>query len=186
MNLSIKDMSLVAIFTSLTALGAFLSLPLGPLAFSLQSLFVILSGLILGPKLGAFSQITYLILGLVGIPVFSGFSGGIQSLVKPSFGFIIGFIFAAYLVGKVAHNKNIPFRKSIWIGSLLGTLTIYIFGLPYMYYILNVFLETNLSFLEVIKIGFIIFIPGDLIKLIISSLLGIKLIPILSDLNFIK
>lgn len=185
MNLSTKDMTLVAIFTSLTAIGAFISLPLGALSISLQSLFVILSGIILGPKLGAFSQIVYVILGLIGIPIFSGFTGGIQSIMKPSFGFIIGFVFAAYLVGKVVHNKKIPFKKSIWLGSFIGILIIYAFGLPYMYYILNIFMENNFSFLEIIQMGLIIFIPGDFIKFIIASFLGIKLLPILYKLKLI-
>ncbi len=95
-----KNITLVALFTALTAIGAFISIPLGPVPITLQSFFVILSGILLGPKLGALSQVLYIFLGLIGIPIFSGFSGGLQHILKPSFGFIIGFVFAAYIAGK--------------------------------------------------------------------------------------
>ena len=185
MKLSTKDMALVAMFTSLTAIGAFISIPLGPVPITLQSLFVILSGLILGPKLGALSQIVYILLGLVGAPIFSGFTGGPQSVMAPSFGFVIGFIFAAYLVGRIAHMDNKLSPKRIWIGSLVGSLVIYLFGLPYMYYMLNIIMGNQFSFLNIMQMGCFMFLPGDLAKLIISSLVGIKILPILNSLGLI-
>lgn len=184
MKLSTKDMALVAMFTSLTAIGAFISIPLGPVPITLQSLFVILSGLILGPKLGALSQIVYILLGLIGAPIFSGFTGGPQSVMAPSFGFIIGFVFAAYAVGKIAHSEDNLSPKNIWIGSLVGSVVIYLFGLPYMYYMLNIVMMKGLSFLNIMKIGCFMFLPGDFIKLIISSTVAIKTLPILSKAGF--
>ncbi|TCU77357.1 biotin transporter BioY [Tissierella praeacuta] len=180
MKISTKEMTLAAMFTGLTAMGAFISIPLGEVPITLQTLFVILSGLILGPKLGALSQIVYTILGLVGIPIFAGFSGGFQTVMKPSFGFIIGFIFAAYIVGKISHHGNELSQKKIWIASLVGSIVIYLFGLPYMYYILNMVMGKGLSFQTIIKIGCIIFLPGDFIKFIISSIIAIKILPILN------
>lgn len=184
MKISTKDMALVPMFTSLTAMGAFISIPVGPVPITLQSLFVILSGLILGPRLGALSQILYIILGLMGIPIFSAFTGGLQSILRPSFGFIIGFVFASYIVGKITYKKKIPSNKHIWIGALAGSMTIYLFGLPYMYYILNIILGQDLSFLQITKMGCLLFLPGDFIKLGISSLVGIKTLPILQALGF--
>lgn len=186
MKLSTKDMALVAMFTSLTAIGAFISIPLGPVPITLQSLFVILSGLILGPKLGALSQIVYILLGLVGAPIFSGFTGGPQSVMAPSFGFIIGFVFAAYVVGKIAHSNNELSTKKVWIGSLVGSLVIYLFGLPYMYYMLNIIMGNQFSFLNIMQMGCFMFLPGDLAKLVIASLVGIKILPILNSLGFVS
>lgn len=180
MKISIKEMTLVAILTSLTAIGAFISLPIGPVPITLQSLFVILSGIILGPKLGVLSQIVYVALGLIGIPIFSNFSGGPQSIMMPSFGFIIGFIFASYIVGSIIHSDHNISSKKVFLASLLGTITIYIFGLPYMYYILNTIMGNNLSFQTIFKIGCLLFLPGDFIKLIIASLLGTKLLKALN------
>lgn len=123
-----KNITLVALFTALTAIGAFISIPLGPVPITLQSFFVILSGILLGPKLGALSQVLYIFLGLIGIPIFSGFSGGLQHILKPSFGFIIGFVFAAYTAGKVSYLSNNISSKKIWISSTIATLIIYLFG----------------------------------------------------------
>lgn len=175
MKISIKEMALVAMFTALTAIGAFISIPIGEIPISLQSLFVILAGLILGPKLGSLSQIIYILLGLTGIPIFSNFTGGLHSIAKPSFGFIIGFVFAAYIVGKITEKSKD--KKTIFISVLAGTITIYLFGLPYMYYILNVVMAKGLSFVTIIKIGCLIFLPGDIIKAIVSSLVAIKILP---------
>ena len=72
MKISAKELSLISMFTALTAIGAFISFPVGPVPITLQSLFVILSGLVLGSKLGALSQLVYILLGLVGIPIFAG------------------------------------------------------------------------------------------------------------------
>lgn len=183
MKISTKEMTLVAMFTGLTAIGAFISIPIGEVPISMQSLFVILSGLILGSKLGVLSQILYLILGLIGVPIFVGFTGGFQSIMKPSFGFIIGFIFAAYIVGWIT-DKNKQ-RKNIWIASFAGTIVIYLFGLPYMYYMLNIVMVKGLSFMNIIQIGCIIFLPGDIIKAIVSSLVAGKTLPILRKSRFI-
>jgi biotin transport system substrate-specific component len=188
MKFSAKEMALVAMFTGLTAVGAFISIPLGEVPITLQTLFVILSGLILGPKLGALSQIIYIILGLVGIPIFAGFTGGFQTVMKPSFGFIIGFVFAAYIVGKVAHSLENISSKNIWIAAFIGTVIPYLFGLPYMYYILNTVMAKGFTFDAIMKMGCLLFLPGDFVKFIVASLVAIKTLPILkkAGLSIIK
>lgn len=183
MKITLKEMILVSLFTSLTAIGAFISIPAGPVYITLQTLFVILSGILLGPRLGALSQIIYIILGLAGLPIFSGFSGGLQAIAKPSFGFLIGFIAAAYSAGKITHNKNnleqltVPSLKKIVIACILSTIIIYIFGIPYMYFILNKIMNMGLSISAVLKLGCVLFVPGDILKIIVISVLGFKLFP---------
>ncbi|WFA07738.1 biotin transporter BioY [Tissierella sp. Yu-01] len=179
MKIKVKEMALISIFTALTAVGAFISIPIGPVPITLQSLFVLLSGMLLGPKLGALSQIVYITLSLIGIPIFSGFSGGPQILLKPSFGFSIGFVFAAYIVGKITHG-NIKLKRRAFIGSLIGSIVIYLFGLPYMYYILNIVMEQRLSFGTIINMGCLLFIPGDLLKLVLANVISKKALPILN------
>lgn len=176
MKLSTKEMILVSLFTSLTAIGAFLSIPIGEVSITLQSMFSLLSGLLLGPKLGSMSQGLYIILGLLGVRIFSNFSGGPHYIFKPSFGFLIGFIFASYIVGKITYKKsNLSFGNFL-SASLIGTFVIYIFGIPYMYFTLNYISGTGVGFLTVLKTGCLIFIPGDLIKAIITSFLASKLV----------
>lgn len=181
MKISVTEMALVSMFTGLTAIGSWISIPLGEVPITMQTLIVILSGLILGPKLGPLSQLIYIILGLIGIPVFANFTGGMQTIMKPSFGFLIGFVFAAYIIGKISNSKNIICKKRIWIASLAGIIVIYLFGLPYMYYILNFVMSKGLSLEMIFKIGCLVFLPGDILKMILSSLIAIKILPVLKS-----
>lgn len=176
MKISTREMILVSLFMALTAIGAFLSIPIGNVPITLQSMFCLLSGFLLGPKLGSLSQILYIILGLSGVRVFANFTGGPQSIFKPSFGFLIGFIFASYIVGKIVYENRFSDFKRILYASLLGTLVIYLFGIPYMYLILNLVLGKGIDFLTVLKTGCLLFIPGDLFKAILSSFVASKLV----------
>lgn len=176
MKITTREMILVSLFTALTAIGAFISIPVGNVPITLQSMFTILAGLLLGPKLGALSQLVYVLLGLAGVKIFAGFSGGPQTVFSPSFGFLLGFILAAYLVGKVAHSEDIPSLGKIFIATLTGTLVIYALGVPYMYLIINKVLGTSISFGQAMKTGCLIFLPGDLLKAIVSSLVAVKVI----------
>ncbi|HLR33822.1 MAG TPA: biotin transporter BioY [Tissierellales bacterium] len=177
MKISTKDMVIVAMFTALTAIGAFLSIPLGNVPISLQSLFTIMSGLILGSKLGTLSQIVYVLLGLIGLRIFAGFTGGLETVLKPSFGYLIGFIFASYIIGKITYTKkNLSFKR-ILLASIIGTFVIYAFGIPYMYLILNKVMDANISFMTALKTGCLVFLPGDFLKAIVASYVSIKVIP---------
>ena len=174
---SVKDITQIGIFTALTAVGAFISIPIGPVPITLQSFFILLSGIILGSKKAMFSQITYLLLGLIGFPIFSGFSGGLQHIFKPSFGFIIGYVAAAYVTGKLTEKKTA--LQYLWAAVLTGTLIIYTFGLPYMYYILNIMLNSNLSIVKILQLGMFAFIPGDMLKAVIIVFFAQKISPLL-------
>ncbi len=173
-NLSIKDMTQIGIFTALTAVGAFISIPLGPVPITLQTLFVLLSGLILGSKKALLSQIVYVLLGLIGLPIFAGFSGGLQTVLKPSFGFMIGFIVAAYVIGKLTEKNQYTVNKMIF-SVLVGSIIIYAIGIPYMYYILNGVLSKGLNIIQVLKLGMFLFVPGDILKAAVAVLLSSKL-----------
>ncbi|HOG61954.1 MAG TPA: biotin transporter BioY [Sedimentibacter sp.] len=174
---SVRDITQIGIFTALTAVGAFISIPIGPVPITLQSFFILLSGIILGSKKAMFSQITYLLLGLIGFPIFSGFSGGLQHIFKPSFGFIIGYVAAAYVVGKLTEEKTAS--QYLWAAVFAGTLIIYTFGLPYMYYILNIMLNSNLSIVKILQLGMFAFIPGDMLKAVIIVFFAQKISPLL-------
>ena len=184
MKLSAKEISLVGLFTALTAVGAMITIPIGQVPITVQSLFVVLSGLILGPKLGPLSQLVYVILGLIGLPIFAGFQGGLHIAAGPTFGFLIGFIVASYIIGKITYNKGFS-RKKVWLGSILGSLVIYVFGLPYMYYSLNHIMGVPMGISDVVKSGCLIFLPGDSLKMILAGLLAIKIVPILESQNLI-
>ena len=178
MKLSTRDLIITALFTSLTAVGGFISIPLGPVPVTLQTIFVVLSGLILGGKLGALSQITYVILGLIGLPIFSGGTGGLTSVVSPTFGFLMSFIVAAYVIGKLT-EKNKSLSKIIY-SVILGSFITYVIGVPYFYFIFTNYLGKSINFYAALKYACIPFIPGDIIKSIIAITLARQLIPRLS------
>ena len=92
MKIKTKDFITVSLFAALTAVGAFISIPLGAVPITLQLLFTLLSGILLRENLGALSQIVYISLGLIGLPIFAGGKGGIGILLSPTFGFLIGYI----------------------------------------------------------------------------------------------
>lgn len=177
MKISVKQMILVSLFAALTAVGAFIQIPLGTVPITLQFLFTSLAGVILGSKLGALSQIVYVIIGLMGLPIFAGGAGGFSVIISPTFGYLIGFILAAYAIGKIAEGSaKISFMR-LFIGSLVGIIVIYIVGVPYLYAILNNVLGKKVTFAAALKIGFLVFLPGDLLKCVITAILGIRIIP---------
>ncbi|MCB2298289.1 biotin transporter BioY [Clostridium tagluense] len=178
MKLSTRDLIITALFTSLTAVGGFISIPIGPIPVTLQTLFVVLSGLILGAKLGALSQITYVILGLIGVPIFASGTGGLTAVVSPTFGFLLSFIVAAYVIGKLT-EKNKSLSKIIF-SVVSGSFIIYIIGVPYFYFIFTNYLGKSINFYAALKYACIPFIPGDIIKAIIAIILAKQLIPRLS------
>lgn len=173
-KLTTKDITLIGMFAALTAIGAFISIPVGPVPVTLQSFFVLLSGIVLGSRKAAFSQLVYVLLGLAGLPILAGFSGGLQAIATPSFGFLIGFIAAAYCAGKIAEREMASARNLI-LAVFAGTAVLYAIGLPYMYYVLNIMLAKNLSIMQIFSMGMFMFIPGDTLKAVVAVLIGKKL-----------
>lgn len=173
MKISTREIMMVGLFAALTAVGAFISIPIGPVPITLQGLFVLLSGFVLGAKLGALSQIVYVLLGLIGLPIFAGFTGGIQTVMKPSFGFLLAFIVAAFLAGLISEKLNGRFR--FLISGFIASCSLYLIGIPYMGFILNSILGKGFGIETLLKIGMISFIPGDISKLIVASLVADKL-----------
>lgn len=168
-----------ALFTALIAIGAFIQVPVPYLDyFTLQFLFVILSGMILGPKYGAISVIIYVLIGLIGIPIFAA-GGGIQYIFRPSFGYLLGFIAAAFTVGIVAKNiKANKFSKYL-IAAFSGFIVTYAIGIFYKFIILNLYLGTPTTLGIIFLSCFPLDIPGDILLCVIGSLLASKVNSIL-------
>lgn len=177
MKINTKQMILVALFTALTAIGAFIKIPLGTVPITMQFLFTALAGTFLGARLGALSQLIYVIIGLLGVPVFASGSSGLAALSSTSFGYLIGFIFAAYAIGKIAEKIKNPKFITMFFASIVGIIFVYIIGVPYLYLILKYVVHNNVPFPAVLKTGFVVFIPGDIIKCILVSILSVKIIP---------
>jgi len=182
---STRNLILVAMFAALTAIGAFIKVPIPYVPFTLQYLFCALAGLILGSKLGALSQIVYVAIGLSGVPVFTE-GGGIGYIFKPTFGYLVGFIVAAYVIGKIRENvKKLTFIKTIFT-LLLGLFFIYLFGVVYLYISYNLYLGKNVSFYFVFFYGFVVSIAGDLVLTVFAAYISIKVLPVLRKSGYIE
>ena len=175
--MKIRTMTRVAFFAALTAVGAFIRIPLGYSSITLQTFFTAMAGCVLGPWYGALSQLVYVALGLVGLPIFTQ-GGGIGYLVQPTCGFLIGLIPAAWVIGRIAGRKPEP--KQIVPACLLGYGVLYAIGVPYMALILNTFLGKGMGFSAIMWAGMIPFLPGDMIKILCITLL---MPPILRQLD---
>ena len=171
-----KNMILVSIFAALTAVGGFLTIPIPPVPFTLQTFFVKLSGLFLGGNLAFLSQIIYLILGLMGIPIFTQ-GGGIHYIFKPTFGYLLSFPICAYVTGKLierTRKDHETFGQYFAIFSIDSIIN-YAVGLPYLYIILNYVNNINMSISQVFVTGCLIFIPWDIVKILMSAWIAKKI-----------
>lgn len=168
-NSPLRRMVYAAMFGALTAAGSFIVIPLQPLPITLQTLFTGLAGVLLGGSAGALSQIIYVLLGLIGLPVFAGGKAGMGTLFGPSGGYLLGFIAGAWLIGKITEARREAGPVWIVLALAAGNLVIYILGT------VQLSLVTHLSLLQSWLVGVVPFLPGDLLKMLAAAWLSIKL-----------
>lgn len=169
MNTNTKHLVYAAVFAALTAIGAFLQIPLGFTSITLQFLFTAMAGIALGPKWGAASQAVYVILGLVGLPIFTQ-GGGPAYIFKPSFGFLLGLIPCAALIGALAGEEGKPQR--VVPACIAGLAVLYLVGVPYMGAILNLYMGKGLTVGQIVKSGMLIYLPGDAFKIVVAAIVA--------------
>lgn len=182
---SVKDMSLCALFTALIAAGAFIQITIPiqpfPMHFTMQWFFVLLAAFLLGPRLASFSVLIYLAIGLAGVPVFAS-GGGISYLIRPTFGFLLGFLFAAAATGFLCQKLC---ASAIWqylLCSIAGLIVMYLCGMVYFYVISNYVIFMPVSW-EIVWINCcLLTIGADFILCILASLLAHRLRPLLKYL----
>ena len=164
-----RSLILTALFAALTAVGAFLKIPFPLSAITLQFFFTAMAGTLLGKKYGALSQAVYVLLGLVGVPIFA-LGGGFSYVFQPTFGFLLGLIPSAWVIGSLA-RRPLTFWRSV-TAMLAGLAVLYAIGVPYMALIANAYLGKGLTFWQVLKNGMLIYLPGDMIKIAAGSALS--------------
>lgn len=172
-----RDISLCAAFAALAAIGAFIKIPNPICPFTLQLTFTTLAGLLLGKKRGALSIALYVIIGLIGFPVFTK-GGGIGYVAQPTFGYILGFIIGTYVTGAIAEKAEEPSLLRILLASLAGLVIVYAAGMVYLYAINNFVLHSPITAGAVLMSCFVLIVPGDLALCIVSSFAAKRLIPI--------
>lgn len=174
-------MAVCSLFVTLIIAGAFIKIPVPVVPFTLQFLFTMLAAIFLGGRLGSLSVIVYMILGLVGVPVFSS-GGGLGYVLVPSFGYIIGFIIGTYVEGTLLEKKERLSYGSILICNFINLIIVYLTGMAYYYLVCNYVLGTPIGFWPLILYCFIMVVPGDIVLCLISAYLGKRLIPVVKGM----
>lgn len=163
------DAALVVTGAALVAVLAQVEIPLQPVPITGQTLGVIVVGAALGARRGAAALLTYLLAGLAGLPVFAGFTGSVAALAKPSFGFVIGFVFAAFVAGWFAERAWDRKPWLAFLGFVAASIVPFLFGVPYMAFILNSVLGLDYGFVQILELGVLPFIVGGLIKAAVAA-----------------
>jgi len=168
-NQSLRGMVYASMFGALTAVGAYIIIPLPPVPITLQTLFVILAGALLGGKLGALSQIVYILLGIIGLPVFAGGKAGAGVLLGPTGGYLVGFVIGAYVVGKLTAVREKP--GFIWLlcSMLAGIAVLYLLG------VIQLMAVAKLDLSKALAVGVLPPLPGDILKIVIAALVVPKI-----------
>jgi biotin transport system substrate-specific component len=166
-KLALKEMLISTMFSSLIIILSFLKIPLpfSPIPLTGQTFAIMLTGLVLSPIQAFIAVGVYILLGLVGIPVFSGGTSGIGVLAGPTGGYLIGFLIGAVVISIIRNNKDNILRMAI-AGAAGGIVVVYLTG---------VFWLSQVKGLDIIKafsLGAVPFIPGDIFKLIVAVIVA--------------
>jgi len=182
---STLSLVMIAMFASLTAIGAFIKIPLPVVPFTLQIIFVFLAGCLLGARNGFLSQLVYIAIGLAGLPVFTQ-GGGITYVLQPTFGYLIGFALAALVIGAMINRLEAPTKKHFIVANIVGLLIIYAVAVPYLYMALNLWLNMKTSWSHVFLVGFVNSIVADFCLAIASALLAERLYKVFRSARALK
>ena len=171
-NNQLQMTAYASLLAALTAVGAYISIPIGPVPIVLQNLFVYLMGLLLGLRWGLAGMGAYLLAGAVGLPVFSGGRGGLGHLIGPTGGYLIGFVPAVAAIGFITEKTKGQLVFGI-LALILATAIIYICGVSWLSIV------TNMTLSKALMVGMVPFLPGDLMKIVAALVIAWKLRPIL-------
>ena len=158
-----------ALFAALTAAGAWIAIPLPFVPVTLQTLFTMLAGALLGPYYGALAMIVYILLGLIGLPVFAQGQSGLGTLVGPAGGYLVGFVVSAMVIGLLTRGKEKPGLLRLCLAMAIGELVVYAFGVAQLSLVAGMSLEAA------IVAGALPFVPGDVLKIAVAALIARKI-----------
>jgi biotin transport system substrate-specific component len=167
--ISLRGMIYASLFGAVTAAGAYLIIPFPLVPITLQTLFLNLAAALLGGRLGALSQVIYILLGIIGLPVFAGGKGGIGVLLGPTGGYLIGFVIAAYIIGKLIELKERPGFVWMACSMVVGLFVIYLLGVT------QLSIVAKLTVGKAVTVGFLPFLIGDAVKIIVAALVSFKI-----------
>jgi len=165
--MKVKDMTITAVMAALICIAGPLTIPMGPIPLSLATFAVYLAGAVTGKKYGTTAVGLYLLIGIIGVPVFSGFSGGFQKLAGVTGGYLIGYLPCAFLSGIGAERAEKKERK--WLLPVMmtaGTAVLYAIGTAWF------MIQTGNALGAALSLCVIPFLPGDAVKILAASILS--------------
>jgi biotin transport system substrate-specific component len=168
----LRWMVLASLMAALTAVGAYIHVPIGPVPIVLSTLFVLLSGLLLGGQWGLASMGLYLLVGAIGIPVFAGGKGGFPHFFGPTGGYLFGYLLAAWVAGVISERSRGLLFLDIF-AVVFGSLAIYSLGVPWLKIV------TQLSWTKTFMVGMVPFLIGDAVKASVALILARAIRPVL-------
>ena len=173
MNTNTGKTILAGLFAALICVGAFIRVPLLFVPMTLQFFFVNFAVLFQERRYGVLSVLTYLLLGLGGLPVFTG-GGGISYVLHPTFGYLIGFLLSAVVSGSLKNHLACTARGYALL-SMLNIFLVHVCGLSYFYCLSNFYLGNQISLPRLLVVGSLVFLPNDILSGVLSSFLAVKI-----------
>ena len=171
----IITLTMSALFCTLICVGSFIRIPMpNMMPMTLQTFFVLLTAFILPTRASILANITYIALGLIGLPIFSG-GGGLGYVLMPNFGFIIGFVIATVIMSLITEKFNKRRLLQYIVISIFGIAVIYIIGILYFAFITNVYNNNNYSAIWFIQTIFLPFLPKEIVCIVLASLSAYKI-----------
>jgi biotin transport system substrate-specific component len=171
---TLRRMVLASLFAAMMAVGAYISVPIGPVPIVLQNMFVFLAGILLGGRRGLASVGLYLLAGACGLPVFAGGTGGIGRFFGPTGGFLLGYLPVVFLIGWL--SEHLPRRLGWDVGAMAaGALALYACGVPWLMAV------TGMPFGKALAAGMLPFLLGDALKIAAAALIAKAVRPILAQ-----
>ena len=173
-KLSLRELVLCALFVALITVGTFVRIPIGGDYFTLQFLFTLLAGLVLGAHLGALAVGTYVLLGLVGVPVFAS-GGGLAYVIQPTFGYLLAFILQAAFCGHFARRVPQVSFKTLLLVNAGGMAIVYLIGISWFYIFSNYVVDAPIAIWAAILYCGILQAPPDFLLCVAAAGLGLRL-----------
>ena len=167
----LQMMVYASLFAALTAVGAFLAIPIGPVPIVLQNMFVYLAGLLLGSRWGLASIGVYLLAGACGLPVFAGGLGGIGRIIGPTGGYLVGYLPTVYLIGKLSARSNPRVIYDV-LAMICGSVALYACGITWLKIV------TGMTLAKTLAVGMLPFLIGDALKIVAAAAIARVLRPV--------
>jgi biotin transport system substrate-specific component len=168
----LRMMVYASLFAALTAVGAFVAIPIGPVPIVLQNMFVYLAGLLLGGRWGLASVGVYLLAGACGLPVFAGGLGGIGRIVGPTGGYLIGYLPTVFLIGHISKRTNPRVIFDV-LAMICGSVVLYACGITWLKIV------TGMTLAKALAVGMVPFLIGDALKIAAATAIAKALRPII-------